>query len=123
MATVVAEVVAMSFLETLDKATDAMTVARVFGEPIEKEGLTLVPVAAVLGGGGGGTGEGPEGKGAGSGGGFGLRVRPLGVFVMRGEEIAWRPTVDINRMILGGQIFAAIAVLAIRSIVRARSAR
>jgi uncharacterized spore protein YtfJ len=120
---VVAEVVPVSFLETLNKATDAMTVSRVFGEPFEKDGLTLVPVAAVLGGGGGGSGEGPQGQGAGSGGGFGLRARPLGVFVIGDGEVAWRPTVDVNRMILGGQIFAAIAVLAIRSIVKARSAR
>ncbi len=111
----------MSFLETLDKATDAMTVSRVFGAPIEKDGLTLVPVAAVLGGGGGGSGEGPQGQGAGSGGGFGLRARPLGALVIRGDEVTWRPTVDVNRMILGGQIFSLIALLVIRSILRSRS--
>jgi uncharacterized spore protein YtfJ len=118
---VVPEVVTVSFLETLNKATDAMTVSRVFGAPIEKDGLTLVPVAAVFGAGGGGGGQGPQGQGEGSGGGFGLRARPLGVYVVRGEEVTWRPAVDVNRMILGGQIFAIFAVLAIRSIVKACS--
>jgi hypothetical protein len=45
------------------------------------------------------------------------------VLVIQGEEVTWRPTVDVNRMILGGQIFAAIALLVIRSILKARSAR
>lgn len=113
----------MSFLDTLDRATDAMTVRRVYADPIERDGVTLIPVASVLGGGGGGSGEGPDGKGSGSGGGFGLRARPLGALVIRGDEVTWRPTVDVNRMILGGQIFAVIALLAVRSIVKARSSR
>ncbi len=41
--------------------------------------------------------------------------------MIRGDEVVWRPTVDVNRMILGAQVVAAIALLAIRSIVRARS--
>jgi len=118
---VVVEVVHVSFLETLDRATDAMTVRTVYGEPIERNGMMVVPVAAIVGGGGGGSGEAPDGKGSGSGGGFGLRARPLGALVIRGDEVVWRPTVDVNRMILGAQVVAAIALLTIRSVVRARS--
>lgn len=113
----------MSFLDTLDKATDAMSVRRVYGEPIERNGVTVVPVASVLGGGGGGSGEGPNATGSGSGGGFGLRARPLGALIIRGEEVIWRPTVDVNRMILGGQIFAVVTLLVVRSILKARSER
>jgi uncharacterized spore protein YtfJ len=116
-------VVQVSFLDTLDKATDAMSVRRVYGEPIERNGVTVVPVASVLGGGGGGSGEGPNATGSGSGGGFGLRARPLGALIIRGEEVIWRPTVDVNRMILGGQIFAVVTLLVVRSILKARSER
>ena len=38
--------------EILGGARDAITVRRVYGEPIEQEGVTVVPAAAVRGGGG-----------------------------------------------------------------------
>src|SRR5438270_11062177 len=46
----------MDAQEILAQAKDTMTVKRVFGEPYEKNGLTLVPVAAVAGGAGAGSG-------------------------------------------------------------------
>ena len=36
--------------------TDALTVRRVYGEPYEKNGVTIIPAAMVFGGGGGGGG-------------------------------------------------------------------
>ena len=51
--------------EILGGARDAMSVKRVFGDPIESEGVTLVPVASVRGGGGGGgddTADGSQGR-------------------------------------------------------------
>jgi uncharacterized spore protein YtfJ len=40
--------------EILGGARDAITVRRVYVEPIEQDGATIVPAAAVRGGGGGG---------------------------------------------------------------------
>jgi uncharacterized spore protein YtfJ len=111
----------MNVDELLTKARDAVHVTRVFGEPYEKDGVTVVAVANVRGGGGGGGGEGPEGEGKGSGGGFGLSARPVGMYLIRGDDLTWRPAVDVNRVALGGQIVAVVALLAIRSIVRARA--
>jgi len=37
-------------------------VKRVFGEPYEKNGVTVIPAARVQGGAGGGGGEGPQGQ-------------------------------------------------------------
>jgi uncharacterized spore protein YtfJ len=95
----------------------------VFGDPYEKNGVTLIPAAKVQGGAGGGDGEGPQGQGRGSGSGFGVNARPVGAYLIRGEEVSWRPAIDLNKVILGGQIVAVVALLTIRAIVKARGKR
>jgi uncharacterized spore protein YtfJ len=108
---------------TIEQAKDAITVRRVFGDPYEKDGVTVIPAARVQGGAGGGTGEGPQGEGgSGSGSGFGVNAKPVGAFVIRGEDVEWRPAIDVNKVILGGQLVAIAALLLIRAIVRAREA-
>lgn len=111
----------MDVQEVIAQTRDALTVKRVFGEPYEKDGVTVIPAAKVRGGAGGGGGEGPQGEGKGSGSGFGLDARPVGAFVIHGDQMTWRPAVDVNRIILGGQIVAIVALLTIRAIVKARS--
>ena len=61
--------------------------------------------------------EGEEG----SGGGFGVNARPVGMYVIRGEQVSWQPAVDVTRIVLGGQLLLAAALLVIRSIVRSRA--
>jgi uncharacterized spore protein YtfJ len=107
--------------EVIAQARDALTVKRVFGEPYEKDGVTVIPAARVQGGAGGGGGEDPEGQGRGSGSGFGLSARPVGAFMIRGGEVTWRPALDLNRVILGGQVVAVVLLLTIRSIVKRRA--
>ena len=99
---------------------DSMTVSRVFGDAIERNGVTIIPVALIAGGGGGGGDNSTEG---GSGAGFGLRAKPVGVYVIRGNDVSWQPALDLNRVILGGQLVAVFALLAIRGIVKARLRR
>jgi uncharacterized spore protein YtfJ len=53
----------MDVQEFLGQVGDAVTVKRVFGEPYERDGVTVIPAAVVLGGGGGGGGEGWARKG------------------------------------------------------------
>ncbi len=108
----------MSVQEMIVQAQDAMTVKRVFGEPYEKDGVTIIPAAAVGGGGGGGGGEDAQGS-KGSGGGYGLRARPVGAYVIREGNVRWQPALDLNRVILGGQVIAVVALLAMRAIARA----
>lgn len=111
--------------ELMDKVQDSTTVKRVYGEPIIHEGVTVIPVAKVAGGGGGGIGkqEGGDKPGEGSGGGFGVGVTPTGVFVIKEGKVRWQPAVDVNRVILGGQLVAIVALLTIRTIVRQRAHR
>ncbi len=111
----------MDVQTVITQANDTLTVKRVFGEPYEKNGTTVIPVAKVQGGAGGGMGEDAEGAQKGSGTGFGVSARPVGAFVIRGDQMTWRPAVDVNRIILGGQIVAIVALLTIRSIVKART--
>jgi uncharacterized spore protein YtfJ len=94
-------------------------VKRVYGEAYERNGVMVIPAAAISGGGGGGTGDQEDG-GTGSGGGFGLRARPVGVFVVREDQVSWEPAVDLSRVILGGQLIALAALFVIRSIARRR---
>jgi len=101
----------------LGQARDALTVKRVFGEPIERNGVTLVPVAAVRGGGGGGGGE-EKGGNVGSGGGFGISARPVGAYQIKGDEVTWLPAVDTSRIAVLGQVVGIVALLAVRSIVK-----
>lgn len=62
------------------------TVTTVFGDPVEREGVTVVPVAKARfgfgGGGGGGVRDGDEGSGGGGGG--GAFVSPVGYIELRG---------------------------------------
>ena len=70
----------MNVSDVLGSARDAITVKRVYGEPLEKNGLTVIPAAHVAGGGGGGSGHDEKGQ-DGEGGGFGVTGRPAGAFV------------------------------------------
>ena len=104
--------------QMLSQSQDTITVKRVFGEPYEKNGVTVITAAGVLGGGGAGSGEAPGDQGEGSGGGFGVIARPVGAFVIKGDQVSWQPAIDVNRAILGGQILAVIALLTLRTVVR-----
>jgi uncharacterized spore protein YtfJ len=111
----------MEVNDVISQARDTLTVKRVFGEPYEKNGVTVIPAARVQGGAGGGGGEGPDGQGKGSGSGFGLNARPVGAFLIRGDEVTWRPAVDLNKVILGAQVVAVVALLTIRAVVKTRA--
>jgi len=59
----------------------------------------------------------------GLGGGFGLMAKPLGVFVIKDGTVRWRPAIDVNKVILGGQIVAVTALLVVRAFIKARRPR
>ena len=110
-------------MKVMDQVRDVVTASgrQVFGEPYDKNGVTLIPAANVSGGGGGGEdGGNAEGRIAG-GGGFGLNARPAGAFVVRGDDVAWLPALDVNRIILGAQLVAIVALLSWRSVAKARA--
>lgn len=114
----------MKIDELLGSARDAVTVKRVFGEPYEKEGVTVIPAASVMGSGGGGSGEDEKGQ-EGGGGGFHVQGRPVGAYVIKGTEVTWVPAIDVVRIlgVLGCVLVAALLVVKKITIVRAKTRR
>jgi uncharacterized spore protein YtfJ len=112
----------MDVQEMMAQTGEALTVRRVFGEPYERDGVTVIPAASVRGGGGGGSGQEGE-RSSGSGGGFGVSARPAGAYVIRGGQVTWTPALDLSQVILGAEFVGLVAILALRSVLKARSKR
>jgi uncharacterized spore protein YtfJ len=111
----------MDIESVLAQAKDTITVRRVYGEPIERDGVLIIPAAAVGGGGGGGGGDATTDGNkteSGSGAGFGVGARPVGAFVVRDGEVTWQPAIDVTRIVLGGQLVAIIGFFTLRGVVR-----
>ena len=104
--------------DTVQRTVDGMQPRQVFAEPIERDGVIYLPAAKVRGGGGGGGDT--EGNG---GAGFGLTAKPAGMYVIRDGDAEWKPALDLNRVIIGGQIVAIVALLVIRSIFKRQLSR
>jgi uncharacterized spore protein YtfJ len=105
----------MNVDEMLSGARDTMTVKRVYGDPIERDGILVIPAAKVVGGGGGGADS--ENNG---GGGFGVSAKPAGAWIIRDGEVEWEPAVDATRIATLGMVVAIIFLWTIRSIAKSR---
>src|SRR5256712_11505635 len=104
----------MNALEVLNQTKDAITVRRVYGDPYQQDGVTIIPAANVMGGGGGGGDT--EGNG---GGGFGMSARAAGAWGMKDGEGMWRPALGLNCGVLMGSAAAGVGVLVARTVARA----
>lgn len=128
---------------------EAFGVREVYGEPIERDGAIVIPAARVWSGGGAGGGGGTEpggvadpappedsadpagrgtepgalAEGGGGGLGFGRRAEPAGAFVVDEHGVRWVPAVDVNRIVLGGQVAFVLAVAAVAWAVSRRRKR
>lgn len=108
----------MNALDTVNQMRDAITVRRVYGEPYQEDGVTIIPAGHVVGGGGGG------GDTLGNGGsGFGLSARPVGAWIIKDGDARWRPALDLNRAIFMGQLAGIVMFLSLRSILTAWAKR
>jgi len=109
----------MELDKVLNSARDVITVKRVYAEPYEKDGITVIPAAAVRGGAGGGTGHDQKGQ-EGQGGGFGVAGKPAGAYVIKDGRVTWRPAVDPNRVIMTLGLVAVAYLLRRPRKIRAR---
>ena len=94
---------------------DQLKTDLVYADPIERDGALFIPAAKVRGGGGGGGDT--DGNG---GAGFALTAKPAGMYVIRDGNATWQPAIDMNRVILGGQIVGIVALIVMRGIFRRR---
>ena len=92
------------FIGTMaEKLGAAARAATIFGEPVERNGVTVIPVAKARWGFGGGVGQRKGEDGAGGGGG-GVQVPPVGFIEIRNGRAEFRPirTVSVPLMIAAG---------------------
>ena len=91
------------FIGTMaEKLGGVARAATIFAEPVEREGVTVIPVAKARWGFGGGVGHRKDEDGAGGGG--GVQVTPVGFIEIRNGQAEFRPirTVSLPLMIAGG---------------------
>lgn len=131
----------MRYTPDLSRISEAVAepfgVREVYDEPIERDGVLVIPAARVWSGGGGGGGGGTErgaaepepsedrtddeagaepntpAEGGGGAVGFGRRAEPAGAFVVDDRGVRWIPAVSVNRIVLGGQVALVLAVAVI----------
>ena len=86
-----------SFVERIGEVVQMHANAKqVYGDPVERNGTTIIPVARVNWGfGGGGLGRGERERG---GGGGGVRATPAGYIELRDGTSRFRPIVDPTAM-------------------------
>ena len=101
-------------LATLAEGVGArLTAATVYGTPVERDGVTVVPVAVarfgIGAGGGSDPGKGQDGEGGAGGGG----VTPVGYIELKGGRSRFVPVVHPGRMLalICGTMLAALLIL------------
>lgn len=104
----------------IEDAREAMSVERVYGAPIERDGITLIPAAAVRGGSGGGSSEATDEVPSGTGMGFGMTARPVGAYRIQEGRVDWVPAADTTRVIVLAELGMIVALLVLRSVLRRR---
>jgi uncharacterized spore protein YtfJ len=94
-------------------------VSAVFGEPVQREGATVIPVAkARFGfGGGGGSGEREGNEGSGGGGGGGASITPVGYIELR-ESGAEFKRISTSMDLLPLVTSASIVALTVRRLLK-----
>ncbi len=110
---------AESFVGTMAEKLGAVArAATVYGEPVERDGVTVIPVAKArwgFGGGGGhrkDKGDGDKQEEGGVGGGGGVQVTPVGFIEIRNNEANFRPIRSVSlSWILAGSIISLLLLL------------
>jgi len=94
----------------------------VFGAPVERDGVSVIPVAVsrFAFGGGGGRGPTADGRGEGQGGGGAAAARPCGFIEIRGGRARFRRIWDPRSIVVAALAAVATASLAARLIGRRR---
>ena len=101
--------------QVMTKMIDIANVDAVFGKPVERRDITIIPCCEVSMGGGMGMGSGPAGTpeqknqtvSTGGGAGGGAYSRPIAVIVMTPEGVRVKPILDLNKVVLSALMTGA----------------
>jgi len=108
----------MTFIERLaDKVSRTASSTTVYGAPVERDGITVVPVAKVRYGFGGGSGRKPRDE-EGSGGGGGVYARPVGYIEIKDDSSQYRPIRDPAAMVPVIAVGGLVGIVALRILAR-----
>ena len=105
-----------SLPEKLAEISRSAGVKTAYGDPVQVDGISLVPVALVYYGFGGGEGDSAE-TGKGSGGGGGGMAFPIGAYVKSGGSLRFDP--NLISLLAVGIPFVWVAGKAISRVIRA----
>jgi uncharacterized spore protein YtfJ len=92
-------------------------VTSAYGDPVEVDGTTIIPVALVWYGFGAGEGTSEDEAGSGSGGGGGGTSMPIGAYVKSGDTVRFDP--NVISLLIVGIPFVWVAGRAFARIIRA----
>jgi len=103
----------LALLQSLKESVlSQANVKTIYGEPIEAQGKTIIPVAKIVYGYGAGAGTGGVGdtsaKGEGGGGGGGVRAVPVGVIEVSDQPTRFVPISDRKK--LTGAVLVGLAL-------------
>ena len=102
---------------------NSATAATVFGDPVERGGITVIPVAKARWGVGGGAGSNPSdaSRGEGTGGGAGVAVTPIGYIEVKDGRARFRPIYDpalLVRLLVAAGFVAMLVLRGVRRLAR-----
>ena len=100
--------------QAITQIADNFAAKRVYAEPCQQQGVTVIPAAEIRGGGGVGS------QHERTGGGMGIRARPVGAYVVKDGTVDWKPAFDLSRVVFRGQIVALALLLTIGWLVSRR---
>ena len=106
-----------TFVERLaEKLGMSANSSTIYGEAVERNGVTVIPVSKAMYGFGGGTGAKPDGEGSGAGG--GIAIIPVGYIEMKEGSTRFRTIRDPQMIVKLVATGGLITLLTVRSIVK-----
>ncbi|CAM3632939.1 spore germination protein GerW family protein [Pontibacter korlensis] len=106
------------FVERLaEKLGTASKSSTIYGEPVERDGVTVIPVSKAAYGFGGGEGTGTEKNGAGYGGGGGMALTPVGYIEIKEGNTRFRTIRDPQTVVKIVAIGSLALLMTTKSIV------
>jgi uncharacterized spore protein YtfJ len=108
--------------EVVERFGEVVTGKTAYGEPVERDGTTVIPVARVRFGFGGGLGKKREAD-EGRGGGGGAQITPVGFIVIHEGEARFQRISSGSRAFLPLAAIATAGWFALRMIAKARERR